>query len=346
MCIWYDILNEYPNGLDGEDWDYKLLSKRICFKCMREFNHKPWSPWWVSLRDDLPFYDIFKTVSGEFVLDLGESAFLTLNKDTLAHNANAPWDFVDMYKDDIRWVLGALALNPNIPFEDLKGSPEFVALQLNGVLYNKSLPLDFLEKNIGICIKSERDMEVLSSNPILTKEFVSKYPNGLNGFPWNLRMLAKHLPLDFITSSEIFSKADVPRRFFGHILLNPSITKDFFEKNPNYMLEKYSLQLVLSVLMEPALFNKMHNYTLTRYEQSCVARHKNFPLEFFKANNNLPHVTWDLNDVCKNPNLTWGFVKSHLDGFLGQRWSSRELSHQKWVAYNDERRFKRQKGIL
>lgn len=354
MCFWEYLLTEYPNGLygeNGDDWDYKILSKHICFKCIRKFNHKPWSPVYISSRSDLPFHDIFETADYKIVLDLGSCSVLTLDRWALGHNGNAPWDFVKEYEDGIFWNPHVLARNPNLPFEDLEAKHEDSDdLFLNRVLSNRSLHLDFVEKNVGFCIKSRDQMKKLSGNPIVTEEFVSKYPDGLNGFPWSLTKLASHLPVDFIANSKIFSLGNMDhrlkRKMLDVILLNPSVTEEFLEANLAGIsnINKF----LQSPLMTPEKFVSLfaNEYWPDRQKLSYAATHKNFPLRFFEEKPKINSVSWDLDDICKNPNLTWDFVETHTNGFLGQRWSSKALSHQKWETHNAERRFRHQKGIL
>lgn len=151
-----------------------------CFDCIEKYKEKAWSALSISIRSDLPFGQISKTQSEEFILNLGHGRSLPLNKKFLARNGNVPWYFVEAHKDTILWPVSTLLINPNFPFEYIKKDPKTCGFNFetwnckpNWVLINKSLPLNFIEENANLLIRSNSD---------ITCESLSKHPNGLKGF--------------------------------------------------------------------------------------------------------------------------------------------------------------------
>lgn len=228
MCFWKYLLEEYPNGFNGENWDYKSISKNICFNCIKAFRHIDWSNTSIGLRDDLP-NEISRTPENTFVLHLGDGVDIILHRRSLLYNKNLPWTLIENHPD---------VFNPHMP------------LIRNILLKHKSLPLDYIETHVKNLIMSNTDMKILSKNPNITKEFVTKYPDGLNGYPWDLQGLAKHPPSDapfdnigdprYILRRVLVQKEVLPFDFWRTSGIKPSylyvsgyLTWDFVLDHPN-----------------------------------------------------------------------------------------------------------------
>lgn len=359
MCFWNYLLSKYPDGFDGENWDYRALSEHICFECVKDFRDKPWDLFIICERKDLPFEKISKIAPGKFILDWGSGLTMHIDGAYLRYNNHAPWYFVETYKNDIDWNIESLTRNPNFPFEYLENSPKSYGFKFKSwtsdnrkhYLSNKSLPLNFLEENADLLIRSYDDMRELSLNPIITQEFISKYPKGLNGYQWSFSAFEFHLPLEFILGCELGPWDDFPDDSKGcrlrNILLNPFMTEEFLESNFNILTKEHIYLLFNAKFLTPEfLIKNLERFNRFRpfygFEINKLAQNKKFSLDFFERY--IPECCASY--IRKSKNLTWEFVETHPDGFMNERWSARALSSQKWKIDTDKIRFKRQKAII
>lgn len=141
----------------------------------------------------------FKNLNNRFI----DGAFIVVKWSTiyLSENPSLSWSFVCKYPDGfdskgwhIRMICSTMKLDSNF-YNYVKLHPEGFNNEnwpLFSLLRNKTLNWDFIDENFNIfknCLYTpgwECDMLL---NPSLRWNFVCKYPDGINGLKWNMKIL-------------------------------------------------------------------------------------------------------------------------------------------------------------
>lgn len=192
---------------------------------------------------------------------------------------------------------------------------------------------DFLLKNphikaheiIEIATRSHLNY-IPTSNPNLTIEFISKYPNlpwnfnGINGLATNPNLTKEDMYKILkgeLNCRDIFNDETIDRVIDRMPLVaNPSVDMEIMEAEEfKELLEQCSNN---DLLFDPYLeqFSKNPNLTWEyisknpqiKWNYGAISEHPCITFEIFRSN---PQFKWKLFNFSRNPNITWKIIKSN-----------------------------------
>lgn len=285
-----EIIDKYPKGVYGIKWRIdSCLSCDFLKTHIDGINGEPWNVKELSRCWDLDMNFVKNNINGI----CGQNWFIPW----LSSNNNLTEEFVEEFIDGINgytWDVGHLLSNKNISFDfivrhpnGLSGkkwnpvrdghpnhfyleneytkyrdffhqNPEWIEFLVNSM----DISLDFIEDHINGINGVKWNMESLSCNENINMEFVERYINGINGEKWDLVELSANKSITqvflekypngfcnqkwymrYLSENPVINDNFVEKYIFGfcgskwnkkHLLENDSISNDFIIKYSNY----------------------------------------------------------------------------------------------------------------
>lgn len=285
----------------------------------------------------------FKMKGFEYILNNPDKNW---NWYCISKNKNVSWDFIKTHihnKSVYPWNSQGLAHNPNITYEIITENYDILKNKICMYSVNAMKKMDFSDPNITNYIVS---YECLSSNPFLDFAFVDKQLN-FQSQDWDWKQLSKNPNITkwFIDKhfDKLYIKKLIKNVAFTYTMLKDLLKFRNFEqgselysiaKNPNFTIKWYRL---------------VNKYNINLHK---VVSHKNVSMEdivdhglqnVFGVDEN-PNITIDhirkysgvnkkdLENLCKNPGVTWTMMYNTKDEFL---WIARYITYNPTITWDD-----------
>lgn len=235
-----EVIEKYPEGINGEKWNMKWLSKNIILNLdflETYVDGVCGDPW------DVNELSGNKSLNLKFVEDhINGICGQNWNLYLLAFNDLVTEEFIEKYIDginNIKWDISSLVHNRNISFDFLIRHP-------NGLYRNKWLAFRYYinfythfnleieyEKYTQFFCKYTEWIKLLMESANISSEFVEQHLNGINGIKWNMGILSgsKNISMKFI--KKYIDGINGEKWDLGALSINASLTQDFLEEYPN-----------------------------------------------------------------------------------------------------------------
>lgn len=219
--IW--LIENYPEGFDGEKWDMDILScnESLPTELIEKYPDGINGHWYM------PLLSLNPAINSNFV-----------RKYINGINPNKPTDII--YK----WSLIHLAININIDIDFVYEYRDGFCDQLwnvQSLCANPNITENFIEDNITEIIQNRVSLKNLSANPKINEFLVEKYENleiTVDGnvlvWQWDYISLARNPSItpEFLLSREFLNNnINIPRLFVQQLSTNINLTPNFLKNN-------------------------------------------------------------------------------------------------------------------
>lgn len=318
------IIDDYPDGMNGKKWNVPLLSKNPAITLDFIKNHRDGiggTKWNLEDLIDNP------NLTLKFIEDCCiHHDYIHIRE--LSSNPIITCDFIQNHID-LEWSLTGLIRNPNITLDLIIEFLTYHKMRcyMGECLQNSHLlTIDIIEEVMNN-YNSYFAFHIvpLSYNNVINEEFILKYPDGICNQKWCLHGICQNNSIStkfacvlILRYGKIFSK------YFGSLLQNDNVDLEFLYKyNSNIKLlnyfrkvakqpkiSKFSKLLIKSVLHDTRFYSQYKKYSLLSVIVQMAT------IDFIEK-----HLD-ELRDTIKSGNpllykwLTFEFIQSHPDLFI------------------------------
>lgn len=324
------IIEDYPNGINGRKWNLPLLSMNPALTLDFIENHKDGiggTKW--NLEDLVENHNLtLKFVEDHIILN---KSYLIQNEFFFIKLSSNPIITSDFVRDhiDLPWSSSGLAKNPNITLDTIIEYLKYRnRMCYMGVCLEKShlLTIDIIEEVMNN-YKSYFvfNLACLSYNNVINEEFILKYPDGICNQKWCLNGICENSSISTkFACALILRRGKTFSRYFRSLLQNDNVDLEFLYKYNsdikllNYFREtakqpkisKFSKLLVKSILHKMKFYSRHKKYSLLSLivmmaTMDFIEKHLDELRNTIKSGK--PHLyKW----------LTFEFIQSHPDLFI------------------------------
>lgn len=348
------LLDDYPNGLCGSKWPVSILSSNSAITPefiethIEGINGEKWDVSELSKNKSLTTKFIEDHLDWKWNMKyLSQNQCVTIN-----FMKNHPKGINNSKWDDTTAVNNInLFLDEYLSFFKLLDHVTYPLLDY--LCASEMITLEFIEHILKSYQKKDLNMRSLSSNSVITEEFVKKHPD----LKWSLKGLCSNPSISTkFACKYIWKRNDPFFTCFGTLLFNVNADYEFLLKyNSNNKMIKHFTN---PVNVHKMLFNKVYSRfrSLDKAfsdDDHGIREASNIAMEFPIAvvllvapiiiiENNI-----DINSLHQgyawlleeNKWLTLEFVEKHIEGFNGIMWTDRVFSRccsLEYIAENPE----------